>query len=142
MRHLSVVAIYAEDARDEVGGQTTIVGILPDVVELPAIPVLMPKLAVYLRIHVPIGQEPKGPVKVVLRGEAIDVELDLGGFDEELIAKSSNENPDVDKVYLGLILVAKSSPFKVARVGRLATFVTIDGVEYDAGGIHFRPHGD
>jgi hypothetical protein len=51
MNDISIVALFCSDVRQEKGGTETIVGVLPDNVNLPSIPGPFAQICVYVRMH-------------------------------------------------------------------------------------------
>src|SRR5204863_9495434 len=51
MRPITAIALFCEDIREEQQGTSDIVGVLPDNLSVGPGPGFLPKLAIYLRIH-------------------------------------------------------------------------------------------
>ncbi len=93
---LNVVGVFCEDIREEKSGQVSLVGILPDNVNISQPPpdrpnsrATIPKLGVYVRIHIGVDYDP-GAMSLKLRlpdGR----EIDLGAVDKFLLDKAKND---------------------------------------------------
>src|SRR5688572_15722901 len=56
---IQAIGFFCEDIRDEKSGQDTLIGILPDHLAVPAFPGMLPKLGIYVRIHLSLDANPK-----------------------------------------------------------------------------------
>jgi hypothetical protein len=127
----SAVALFCEDVRPELTGQHTLVGILPDNIEVPALPISMPKLGVYVRATIESTQR-LNDIAISFRntdGSAIE----LAQWKPATIQKGWLESNANGLPIYGLISTAVFSPFQIHQAGHLTVTVTIDGVNYVAG---------
>jgi hypothetical protein len=115
---LRAVGVFCEDIREEKGGQLTIIGILPDNVNMPPRPegaspatrVVLPKLGLYLRILMETEADVE-PITVKLllpEGE----EIVLAEVDAALIAQSKKEAADRKLPVAGIVNQALMQGFR------------------------------
>jgi hypothetical protein len=140
----SAVCVFCEDIREEKSGQDTIVGTLPDnliaarspcVVSPNARPVL-PRLGIYLRIHLDAQQDaPK------------EISAKLINAEGQVIADSAWERSVVDRTFadakanhmplVGLIFKVVIAPFPITpEGGKITAMSIVDGVERVAGALN------
>jgi hypothetical protein len=140
MQPLSVIALFCEDIREEKSGQDTLVGTLPDNLNIGAMPTgapptashMLPKLGLYLRINL----DSKGDVPK-------DVSAKLLGTDNAIMASAGWEQAVIDKAFsdsrandvplAGLLLKIVGGPFPIREAGKIIAIATVDGMEHVAG---------
>lgn len=130
---MHIVGFFCEDIREEKNGQLTIVGTLPDNVQVPPPPssqeprdgrqfaAIMPKLGIYIRVRVPLDIPPI-PMKVSLslpNGSSIV----LGNVDSEIISKSKREAQEKGLSFGGLIFHAVMQGFQFGSAGLVSAVV-------------------
>src|SRR5258705_6911835 len=132
----SVVSIFCEDIREERSGQDTIIGILPDnmLVPMSGTPRPMqalPKLCVYVRIHLDIDSRPQSISSGLFSPDGI--ELVLQTWDPSTIDTAYSQARANGMPVVGLVLKAIMGPFPVPSPGKIVSKVTIDDVEFIGG---------
>lgn len=127
----SVVAIFCEDVRPELGGQFTLVGTLPDNLEVPIVPGLMPKLGVYIRGVIDSSYAPKQVTVRLINTDGADIPV--AQWDQALIQRGYSDAATRGMPIYGLISTAVVGPFRVPQVGTIQVTVDIDGTTYVAG---------
>jgi hypothetical protein len=134
MDDISTVALFS-DIREEKGNTATIVGVMPDTLNVSKFPGTLPKLCIYVRIHVGVDFDP-GAIftRIVLNG----AEISRSGIQTELFKKSKDKAKTNGKGYVGLISTFVLTPFGVTQEGRLEALVTAAGKEYVAGSLDLR----
>jgi hypothetical protein len=140
----AAVCIFCEDVREEKSGQDTIIGILPDnlVATRPPSGVtspnirLLPRLGIYMRIHLDADQDaPK------------EVSAKVINIDGQIVAHSTWETATVEKSFsdsrankipvVGLIFKLVVAPFPLTpEGGRITAVAIVDGVERIAGALN------
>jgi hypothetical protein len=128
---LHVVGMFCDDIREEKGGQTTIVGVLPDNVNLPPRPpgtsptarALMAKLGLYVRIHIGL-EDDIGPMSVKLLMPD-GTEIDMGSVDADVIALSKRQASEKGLPFAGIITNAVIQGFQVPLGGTIYGVVDI-----------------
>lgn len=132
------LTLFAEDAREELRGQTSLIGILPDNLTVPQVPGALAKLAIYTRIHIPIDVEPE-PISVFLRfpDQPEQSEQLLGEFGAEMIRQTREEAMSSMSSYYGLVSQATASPFPVVQAGRILIAVRSGTAEQISGYLRF-----
>lgn len=133
--HFSAVTLFCDSFREEVGGMTSLVGILPDNLAVSSFPITLPRLCIYTRMVVPSDEVPT-IVDVVLQtpdgGEQISTRLE----DETLAGALSNQTGDSAPIG-HMYVVTATAPFTMGAVGRLLSIVRVDGTEIIAGSLNF-----
>src|SRR5260370_33702983 len=115
-RSISTIGLFCEDIREEKSGQDTIIGIMPDNINVPTLPAMVSKLGIYIRIQVNENANPK-TIKTLLKlpdGQ----ELALGSLDN-LIAKAKADAKEIAMPFPGLIAKSIISPFPIREVGKI-----------------------
>lgn len=139
---ISAVAIFCEDIREEKSGQDTIVGVLPDnlVVQSllsPAAPNMarmLPRLCLYMRVHIPSQSQPKEVYATLTDPEGTIITRNEWPHDQ--IAKTFSDTRANGSPLAGLILKIVASPFPVVTFGRIVAKAVVDGTEYVAGALN------
>jgi len=129
------VAIFCEDIREEASGQVTLVGVFADNLEVPAVPGLMPKLCLYVRVHLDIGHKPSRITSVLT--DIDGSEIPLGGMEGGGLDSAFEEAESFGVPYVGVILRGIFSPFRVNATGRAVALVRVDDEEVACGSINF-----
>jgi hypothetical protein len=138
----AAVCIFCEDIREEKSGQDSIIGTLPDnlvVAKPPSVTVtpntksLLPKIGVYLRLHLDAAQDiPK------------DVSAKLINTDGQIVTQSTWAQPVVEQAFadsranqmplVSLIFKVVAAPFPIGlEGGKITVIAAVDGVERIAG---------
>lgn len=121
---INATAIFCEDIRAEKSGTETIVGVFPDNINVPSFPGMMPKLGVYVRIHVPTDEDLRS-----VRIELVDADEDqsvLADIDEDFLVNARKQSESAGQSYIGMIVRSVMSPFPVQRSGRINVYIRVD----------------
>lgn len=139
----SCVGIFCEDIREEVIGSHTIVGVMPDNINLAG-PVtkageslLFPKMGMYVRVNLDSSQRPKAAVSVRTIFPGIP-DVPLGEVALDVIAKAFDDASDKASPLVGLIFKAVVSPMQFTTAGMAFIIVTIDDTEYVAAALNIQ----
>jgi hypothetical protein len=139
---ISTVGLFCEDIREERSGQDTLIGILPDNLELAPTPTATPglriisRLCLYIRINVDPSFDP-GPLTIRLiypNGE----ELTFGPMDPALVKKTREEALADGKPYAGLISKVVLGNFNAKSDGRVRLMLNAGGEDYLCGALNVR----
>lgn len=141
---LQLMAVFCEDIREEATGQQTLIGILPDIINLPPRPAeakqtsrpRLPKLGVYFRIQMGVD-EPAQPINVKLifsDGQ----EVALGTIDQPLIDKAKQEARDASMPQAGLRFTAVYPNFRIESFGIMSAVCEMGNDRHTAGMLNFR----
>lgn len=145
MRPVSSVAIFCEDLREEKSGQDSIIGTMPDNVNLPGAvmpnssnPVqstpMLPKLGLYLRMNLDAEEKP-----TQLSVRVIDAKGELiagGGWEQHLIDKAFKDANENKMPFVGLIFKILVAPFPIFAEGKITAIATVNETDYVAGAIN------
>src|ERR1700710_2233278 len=111
MLPISAMAIFCEDIREEVGGSVTLVGVLPDNINVgkfspTEVPVahsvnrMLSKLCIYARLHFDPDMDVGDP-KLRLTGLGEPIELGTAG--EDVINKTRSDAKEKGNIHAGVV---------------------------------------
>lgn len=145
MLPLQAIAIFCEDIRSEASGQDTIVGTLPDnlnilhpTTSIAAATPMLSKLGLYLRMNFDTQQKPKD-VEAKLLNTDNSVIL-TGSWTQDLIDKAFSDAQTNSMPFAGLILKVIVAPLLIPKSGKLTAISIVDGSESVAGAINLMVH--
>lgn len=136
MQDISAVTIFCEDIRQEQSGTEILIGILPDNIEVPKIPVMMPKLSTYTRINLSVDYDP-GYISLFLRtpdGE----ERALTTFDPNMVQNTRRDAKEQGNPLVGLISRTVGAGFQIPQSGRIVTVLRTKDHEIICGGLNIQ----
>jgi hypothetical protein len=136
---LHAVAIFCEDVREEKSGQFTLVGILPDNVNIVPRPheiseaahPIIPRLGVYVRIHIDVHDNP-GPISIKLafpNGE----EAVVGQIGSDLVETAKRQAQAANMPIAGIISSAVMQGFVMIQPGLVLAIVETANERYPCG---------
>lgn len=132
---ISAIALFCDDIREERSGAVTLIGIMPDNVEVPVIPGALPRVGVYIRVHLDPNAEPK-PIDLFLAFSDGN-QHQIGGFPIELIQKASADALSAGNPLAGLVANVIVSPFPAPQAGRALVTLSRSGETQVIGGLNF-----
>jgi hypothetical protein len=133
------VGIFCEDVRDEVSGSHTIVGVLPDNINIAGPPpevadsaFMFPKMGIFLRINLDGSQRPKEPItaRATFPGNP---DFLLGEIGIDVIENSFADAKAKSQPIVGLIFKAVFSPLPLRMSGQAIIYATIEGQDIVSG---------
>jgi hypothetical protein len=140
----SAVCVFCEDIREEKSGQDSIIGTLPDNLiaqgpppqSVPNARVFLPRMGIYLRIHLDAAQET--PKKISAKVISTDGETIVQtGWDSAIIDKTFADSKENHMPVVGLIFKAVIHPFPITlEGGKIIAVAVVDGVERIAGALN------
>jgi hypothetical protein len=130
----SAIALFCEDIREEKSGQDTIVGILPDNINVRRLPAVLPKLAIYLRFHLNAASEFK-IIRTRLRVPGAD-ELPLAILDHGLLTEVRTNALSSGMPIAGLISRTMFAPFPVSVAGKFEVIADVEGTDHICGALN------
>ena len=131
---MMAISLFCQDAREEMGGIVSLMGLLPDNIQVDSLPGAMPKLVVFTRINLELT-DPAIPIEFWIKtpeGEEIAKNI----IDVDLVQKALSEAQDGRNSIAGLVSRVEGSPFP-AVAGRFLAIIKYDGREYITGSISF-----
>lgn len=133
MSRISAIALFCDDIRHEASGEFSLMGVHPDTMLVPGVPGMLPKLAIYMRAHVPLDvrfdtmhlyiKEPGGARRL------------CGQFEADMIEGAQQQATDAGLRFAGLINVVVASPFLIEQPGKYAVELDYDGVTQEMGAL-------
>jgi hypothetical protein len=135
MPDFSAVGLFCEDIREEKTGQDTLVGILPDnmTVQVGAI---IPKLCLYVRIHIDPGTE-LSPVSLRVLAPNDDL-LGTNEFGADLVRETREKALAKAAPITGLISKLIWLGFRIREPGRLRALLRVGDEEILCGALNLQ----
>jgi hypothetical protein len=128
----SIVCVFCEDLREDL---RTVVGIYPDNVSFPKVPVVFPKLAIYARGHFLVSAPPKTfTLELVTPWNQT---MKIGEMNREAIDSAIDSAQKIGKPTIGLIIGSIIAPFSVTSFGRMDAIATVGGEQFHCGALNF-----
>jgi hypothetical protein len=131
------IALFCEDIREEKSGQYTIVGILPDSLNVQRVPAVLPKLGIYLRFHLNTASKFR-TIKATLRVPG-GKNIPLAEVHQKLLAELRTKALSSGTPFAGLVYKTFFSPFGVSAAGRLEVVAEINGAYHICGVLNITP---
>lgn len=132
---LNAVTMFCDDAREEASNTETLVGVLPDNINVPRLPFVFPKLAVYTRIVVPIDFEAK---PIVIKLSFGETEINKTEIPYEVVREALKKSTEAGSPIAGFISRAISNLFQIEGEGRLLVHVQADDLQFVSGTLNIR----
>ena len=129
MQAVSVIGLFCEDIREERTGQDILIGVLPDNLSVPSVPGALPKLGLYVRVHLDADSKPPQIITVKLINTDHS-EIPIQAWTQTVIDKGFADAKINGLPIVGLILKVQMAPFKIPAEGKLFSQITIDGEDY------------
>jgi hypothetical protein len=133
MLPVSIVGVFCEDIREEKSGQDTLIGLLPDNLNVAALPgflqggtPIFPKLGLYVRAH--LEKKPK-TISVTLFNTDGSVVIS-GGWESHMLDRAFNDAKQNQLPLVGLIQKIVVSPLPLPRSGKILAVATVNDVEH------------
>jgi hypothetical protein len=137
---VEAIALFCDDIREEKAGTVSIIGIYPDNINVPQVPIMLPKCGIYARYNLPVGDTP--PKTIALRLVYADgSETPLTVFNAETIERARVESQAKGAGKVGLISTAILAPFPIKKEGRINVIVKIDNEESICGTLNIQVTG-
>src|SRR5258708_28010719 len=127
MPSVFAMGFFCEDVRDEVAGTHTVIGIFPDNINLPVVPIGFPKLSLYVRIMMDPASEPDA-ISIWLNfpnGEAKEIQP----IDTALIKQACKEAKESGAPYAGIVAKILMPQFTVIQGGRITAVLRVGGAQ-------------
>jgi hypothetical protein len=124
--------LFAEDIRQELGGQVSLIGILPDNLALPQLPALMSKMAIYTRATFPSSEDIQGDLTHVLvspSGERLAENVTTRDHLGETLLGSRNQGAPI----MTMVSQIVATPFPINEAGRFLLLSQYGEEEYLSG---------
>lgn len=144
MLQTSAIAIFCEDIREEQNSIVTLVGVMPDNVNVArpgesqdneAASRHLSKLCIYVRVNFdPGAQYRSGSLRLILPDETV---LDLGAIDAATMQKARDNAVSKGNTLAGLITRAVLAGFTLPRLGVVKVEVLLDDQIFLAGALNF-----
>ena len=134
MQRFSAIGMFCEDIREEKNGQDILVGILPDSLTIAQTPSFIPKLGLYIRVHVRVDAPCHSLHSRLVNTDG--THIDFPPFDPSEIEKSFQGSLETGMTFTGLIMKAIMGPFPVPKVGIIRAYLSIDDEEFEAAALN------
>lgn len=139
MSDWSAVGFFCDDIRQELNNIDSLIGVMPDNVAIPSVPVMMPKLGIYTRIH--LAATNADVKRISVRADFFDGahHQELGAFDEEAVTLEKESAAKKGAPVIGFIFRAILSPLHIPKYGRVRLWARINDDEFICGSLNFEP---
>lgn len=134
MDRIHAVALFADDIREEKDDRLTLVGVMPDNLKVPGLPGMLPKLAIFIRLNIPVSMDPQD-AKVFLT-DTSGTRNAVATFESDLVARGLSEAAEQGNNMGGVTMRMSASPFAVAKYGRVILEVEIGDECIQAGSLN------
>jgi hypothetical protein len=131
MRAWNAIGLFCEDVREN---GRSIIGIMPDHMEVNVIPGALPKIGIYIRVHLDPTDDVKSITAAIKFPDGNTSAL--GGFNTEQIQQTQRDTIAKGTPWAGFIITAVAAPFPIASVGRLLLIVKVDDQEMVCGSLN------
>lgn len=126
-----VTALFCEDIRREQSGQETIIGVFPDNIAVESVPMVIPKMGLYLRMHSSLDF-PLENITLRLIGPSGE-EIALSDAGHDLIEKAFESSREKGADFAGIIMRVLLSTVPVQTTGRFRALIRINSDETPVG---------
>lgn len=123
----AIIAVFCDDIREEVRGTFSVIGVMPDNLQVDGVPGVIPRLAVYVRAHFDPHQQYSGfTVRLAFpNGQTLDIHQ----ADAESVRKLQSDALAKDNPNVGLVIRAVYSPAPIPQTGRINILYIQEGEE-------------
>lgn len=130
------MAVFCEDIREEKTGTQTLVGVYPDNLNIPKVPVALPKLAVYLRIALDpfVDADPISVWLISPKGE----ERKINDIDPKMVAQTQANIRKSGTPFATLISRIIAPAFPVTEHGRMKAVIRVGTEEIICATLNFQ----
>lgn len=110
---INAIAMFCDDFRQDVNGATILIGVLSDTLLVPKFPIMIPKIAAFARIHLPIDYRPRRLI-VRMHGPGVP-HAPLGEFPPEMVASAIDQAKAAGLSFAGLMAAVIASPLTLMQ---------------------------
>lgn len=128
MRSHQLMGVFCEDIRGEVSGTDTVVGIFPDNISAPGLPVVFPKFALYTRINIDPAAA-YAPIQIKVLGKDGSVIMS-NSIEEGLILRTMEDAKNTGAPFAGIISRMLVVNFSANAEGRILAVAKIGDEEF------------
>ncbi len=119
----SGLALFCESAREEVEGTISLIGIIPDNVNVPAFPGTFARLVVYVRLNFSVDYKLSAPVSVTIEAPHGDT-ISQSMVPADLFSRARDEAIDRGSPIIGIILTFRMDNVPIRSPGLLIARAT------------------
>ena len=114
----------------------TLVGVLPDNVNVPSLPFSFPRIAIYTRLSLDLKDSP-GDIPITISSPGKGDES-VGVVSKDRIAEAQAAAKKSGSPIVGINLKIVASPFPVEKEGQISIVITIEGQKYIGGVLNIK----
>lgn len=135
MHEISAIALFCDDIREEKSGAHSIIGIMGDNIIVPGFPGAVPKLGIYIRLHLSVEFKPcKFAVSLIYpNGDRLQV----NEIEQALVRKTLKDAKLTKTNIAGIYSQLVAAPFPVSQEGRIAVEISWNQSSMMIGGLNF-----
>lgn len=137
---INVFALFCEDVRREADKKNSLMGVLPNTINVPDFPGVLLRLCVYIRVNFGMEFDSEDiPMKLILpSGE----ELNFTSIDRELLKKSQAEAKQQNKTVAGVLTIAEFRNLAIEKPGAIRVTARIKQQDQLCGILHVEKIAD
>jgi hypothetical protein len=133
----SSICLFCEDIRQEQNSVDTLVGVLPDNINVTTTPVVLPKFAMYIRVVFPLSKIPSTiSVQLLTPWNAEPAKLGEVSSEQIVAAVDEARAQDSDAVRFNFKVIGAN--FTVPNPGKVVVITSVDKTNIQAGILSFR----
>lgn len=118
MKGMRASLLFCEDIREESGGTASLIGVMPDVMNLPNFPIGFQKFAIYLRLSVQTNAKAE-TITINFRSPGIDQPQLLQTIEREVIEQAQKDAVERKMPYAGVTGAMLFQGFVVREPGTI-----------------------
>jgi hypothetical protein len=145
---INCVGIFCEDVREEMGGTHTIIGVMPDNINLQGqeglkLPdgdrgkLLLPKMGFYVRTNLDASAPAPKQITAAISFPGHGI-IPLGTLGTEAIEKAFADSRSNKTPFVGVVFKAVVSPLTITESGIASLHVNVDGQEQMCGALNIQ----
>src|SRR5215216_4079886 len=135
MRQWHAIGLFGDDLRQELGNRASLMGVYPDNANIAGGSVVLPRLAIYVRIHIAPDAD-LGPISVKIRFPNGEEDV-LGEYDVNSIKQTQGLVRDKGGPWVGLIVSAIALQVR-AEEGRILLVAKVGDDEVVCGSLNLQ----
>src|SRR4051794_14344887 len=113
MQSWNAIGLFCDDIREE---NRTLLGIFTDHLALGRLPGALPKMGIYVRVHVAADAPPQ---RISVHLVSPDNSTELGGFDLDFVKRTQEDSRRNEMPLAGFIVTAIAAPMIFSQAGQI-----------------------
>jgi hypothetical protein len=141
---MDCIGLFCEDIREEFSGSHSIIGVMPDNINLqgpenqePGGQLIFPKMGFYVRANFETQQTAPGRIATEVRIPGHQV-IKLGVLGPETIEKAFADSATNNLPFVGMIFKSVVAPISISQSGIATLHIIVDGQEQICGALNIK----